>query len=310
MTEKNMTTQEIFKCIVSGKKLNLSEISVQLKSEMVNLSIELMADKEAARIVIKDIDSFNLKGKERDEFIAQVLQHYTYSKASDLSPTFGEMLDFGFVEKRHAVDFANLEIQDTIFEKHGLEPLASFSRLIEHGILDPDERAFKFENSKHIADNLPFTIALVRNVLIAENAEKRVTDTLNEFVNSFKEHSSITEESDYLSRIEELCELAVKNKKEFFEQDLSSEVIADVVQHLFEYGTEDHIFITYEAIKRGILTNLRECPGEYYKLTIAEIWESTAYAQVLRIAGWKCDKDSDPEGKDFMARMADPKDRG
>lgn len=107
----------------------------------------------------------------------------------------------------------------------------------------------------------------------------------------------------YSNRPETIAELSAENKwDEAFALNPTPEEIADAVQHLFEFGTEDHIYLTMQAIKRGVIKDLRAHPGPDCQMTIAQIWESTAYAQVLRLAGWKCDKDSDPEGKDFTAR--------
>ena len=113
--------------------------------------------------------------------------------------------------------------------------------------------------------------------------------------------------SNGISTMVELCE--EKDRAEFFAMNPTAEEMADVVQELFEFSDEKHIHMTMEAIQRGVITDLRSHPGRITGVTIAQIWESTAYAQVLRLAGWKCDKDSDPAGKDFMARMEDLKDR-
>lgn len=91
----------------------------------------------------------------------------------------------------------------------------------------------------------------------------------------------------------------------FFEAKPSPEQIADVVQELFERGDESHINLTMQALQRGLITDLRANAGQMHKLTIAQIWESTAYAQVLRMAGWNCELDSDPEGKTFLARPSE-----
>jgi hypothetical protein len=118
------------------------------------------------------------------------------------------------------------------------------------------------------------------------------------------------DETDYSSKISTMVELCEeKDRAEFFAMNPTAEEMADVIQNLFEFSDEKHILMTMEAIKRGIVTDLRSHPGRMTGLTIAQIWESTMYAQVLRLAGWKCDKDSDPDGKDFMARTEDMKEK-
>ena len=111
----------------------------------------------------------------------------------------------------------------------------------------------------------------------------------------------------YSNKISELLALTSDDDLEaFFEAKPSSKQIADVVQELFERGDELHIRLTMQALERGLIPDLRGNAGQMHKLTIAQIWESTAYAQVLRLAGWKCDLDSDPEGKEFLARASKP----
>lgn len=118
------------------------------------------------------------------------------------------------------------------------------------------------------------------------------------------------DEMEYSKRISTMVELCEeKNRAEFFGMNPTPEEMADVIQNLFEFSDEKHIFMTMQAIQRGVVTDLRSHPGRLTRLTIAEIWESTAYAQVLRLAGWKCDKDTDPAGKDFKARTSEIKEK-
>lgn len=113
-----------------------------------------------------------------------------------------------------------------------------------------------------------------------------------------------SEMMDYKIKVDELCELAnEKHRDEFFKENPSPELIADVVQELFEYGNEDHIQITFQAIQRGVITDMRKHPGRLHSMTLAQIWESTLYAQVLRSAGWTCPEDSDPNGQSLLARL-------
>lgn len=108
------------------------------------------------------------------------------------------------------------------------------------------------------------------------------------------------------NKVSELLELTNDDDLEpFFDAKPSPEQIADVVQELFERDDELHIRLTMQALNRGLIPDLRGNAGQMHKLTIAQIWESTAYAQVLRLAGWKCDLDSDPEGKEFLARASE-----